>query len=238
MTAPIRTPDADHTLCVSCYGRAWCKHCEGTGRVILAPSRRCTWCAGRGECPVCDGDGQLSEADIRDRGIEVPAELGATRTIDAPSLPLANVGHFRESDRPAPKVMARTHGQLAARSEVTPLRVQDRFNHWEDEDLGIPPVETAAWFEVRFGSFVFATVETTFEWPAGDPEQIAVRLWLDGFKPARWFAVIDGSVRHVLESLGFKDSGQWQATWAANDSSVDGIVTQIERVGETPIRVL
>lgn len=148
------------------------------------------------------------------------------------------MGHFRESDRHAPKVMADAHAQLAARCEVTPLRVQDRFTHWEDEELGNPPVETLTWFEVRFGPFVFATVETAYEWPDGNPEQIAVRLWLNGSKPPRWFAVIDGSVRHVLESLGFKDSGQWQATWPPDDSSVDGIVTQIERLRATPIRVL
>lgn len=105
MTEPAwtrRTPDADHTLCVSCYGRGWCKHCEGSGRVILAPSRRCTWCAGRGECPVCDGDGQLSEADIRDRGIEVPAELQARKTIAPAWLPMADILTFAQGSEFAP----------------------------------------------------------------------------------------------------------------------------------------
>ena len=148
------------------------------------------------------------------------------------------MGHFRESDRETPKIMTRLHARIAERCEVTPLRIQDRFNHWEDEDLGIPPVETLAWFDVRFGPFVFATLETAYGWPEGMPERIAIRLWLNGSKSRRWFAVIDSSVRHVLEASGFNDSGQWQATWPATDSSIDGIVTQLERLGATPIRVL
>ena len=97
-----RTPDPDHTLCVSCYGRGWCKHCEGSGRVVLEPSKRCTWCGGRGECPVCDGAGQLSESDIKERGIEVPPDLASTSAREPAWLPIADSISFEQGSEFAP----------------------------------------------------------------------------------------------------------------------------------------
>ncbi len=105
MTHPAwvrRTPDADHTLCVSCYGRGWCKHCEGSGRVVLEPSRRCTWCGGRGECPVCDGSGQLTEWDIKDKGIEIRPDLESAIVREPTWLQIADVISFEQGSEFAP----------------------------------------------------------------------------------------------------------------------------------------
>lgn len=97
-----RSPDAGYTLCVSCYGRGWCKHCEGSGRVVLEPSKRCGWCGGRGECPVCDGSGQLSEWDIKDRGIEIPPDLASTGSHEPTWFQKAEVVSFEQGSEHAP----------------------------------------------------------------------------------------------------------------------------------------
>ncbi len=148
------------------------------------------------------------------------------------------MGHLRKSDRESPDVMVRLRARLAERWSVAELHVDDRYDHWEDAERAVPPVETVASFTVKLGDFVSATIESAYRWPDGRPERVEITVWLDGTKATQWFAIVDGSIRQALESGGFTFSGQWNAAWPADPSCIDGIARQIAVLDSTHLRIL
>lgn len=57
------------------------------------------------------------------------------------------MGHYRKSDGRTPEFMVRVHADVSRRFSVSDLHHNDRFATWEDDDIGVPPVETTTSFQ-------------------------------------------------------------------------------------------
>jgi hypothetical protein len=134
-----------------------------------------------------------------------------------------------------------TRQKLATRWVVSPLKRQDHYRHHEDEELGIPPLGSSAWFDVQVPPFT-VIVTTPLPWEGGAADAVAASfaIYDAGRTGTAWALVEDGDTRRALTAAGF--APQHRATWSLRDHSDDEIVSDIEtrlvRLAAAPLRIL
>lgn len=143
--------------------------------------------------------------------------------------------------------MQHLHARLAERWSVTPVQVCDILDHWEDDDVGIPPRGTYATFAITVPPYT-VRFEAPYEWPAGVPTSVEAKFRShDSQDPAAWVVVGDRSYRRAIEQLGFSGSGEWRAKWGLGEQTeptlerindaINGLAvapTMILRPGDVP----
>jgi hypothetical protein len=129
--------------------------------------------------------------------------------------------------------------RLAERFEVSEMRSHVRWQHWEDESVGIPALGTDVWFSVNVGPLVvFVKTPNVFQKPV-DGELAASLQSSAPLSAASPFALVeDDETKQLLARLGFGAIDR-QATWNVEhgtDAIADAIVRTIDALAAAPLR--
>jgi len=140
------------------------------------------------------------------------------------------------------RLLERLRAHLGKTWKVSPIVQRDRYRHWEDEDLGVPPIERVASFTVGIAPLT-VHVEARFPWPdrPADVVRASFDTYQDATAGAPWAIVADSPTTRTLSGLGFARLGAWYTEWALGGDErvlIDEIASRLERLERVPFRVL
>jgi hypothetical protein len=138
------------------------------------------------------------------------------------------------------RVLELVRERLSKRWPVSQLNDGTKYDHWEDESLGIPPRWRYAWFEAEAAPLTL-TISTPSPSDSLPPESVIVKFhtYSVGEPGPAWAILEDAKTRRALAAAGFASHSRSWTLGASDDESVaNAIFEAIGRLAAVEWRVL